>query len=246
MKIKDSVALVTGGCGGLGRAIADYLHAQGARVVVADFNAHALKDLPQEYATHTIDVTDEASVKSVVATIAEQEGRIDILVNCAGRIESAPFVNIMNAPNIMLDYASFRSGLAINLDSVFLMTSAVVEHMVMRRVKGCIVNISSISGKGNEGQTSYSAAKAAVNAMTLTWAKELGRLGIRVNAVAPGFINTPSTHAALAEAQIKHIISNTPLRRLGEAEDIGKAVGTIIDNDFINGTILEVNGGLSF
>ncbi len=245
MKVSGAVALVTGGCGGLGRDIAEYLHAQGARVVVADFNDEALQALPEYFGTVCIDVTQEASVKTGVASIMEAEKRIDILVNCAGRIESAPFVNIMNPQQLMLDYAAFKDGLAINLDSVFLMTSAVVEHMVLKRIKGCIVNISSISGQGNEGQTSYAAAKAAVNAMTVTWAKELGRLGIRVNAIAPGFIGTPSTYASLSESQIKHIVSNTPLRRLGEAEDISKAVAAVVENDFINGIVLDVNGGLT-
>lgn len=245
MEINGAVALVTGGCGGLGRAIADHLKISGARVVVADMNAEALHALPETFSTQCVDVTQPDSVKDAVAAIVEREKRIDILVNCAGRIESAPFVNIMNPAALMLDYQRFREGLAINLDSVFLMTSAIVEHMVLRRIKGCIVNISSISARGNEGQTTYSAAKAAVNGLTVTWAKELGRLGIRVNAVAPGFIGTPSTHAALSEAQIKHIISNTPLRRLGLPEEVGKAVTSLVDNDFLNGVVLDVNGGLS-
>ncbi len=245
MKINDAVTVVTGGCGGLGRAIADHFYSLGAKVIVADFNSDALQSLPPEYGKYCVDVTCEKSVKNAVVDIIKAEQRIDILINCAGRIESAPFVNIMNPQKLMLDYASFRDGLAINLDSVFLMTSAVVEHMVLKRIKGNIINISSISGQGNEGQTSYAAAKAAVNAMTVTWAKELGRLGIRVNAIAPGFINTPSTHASLSEAQIKHIVSNTPLRRLGEAEDIGKAVASLVENDFMNGVIVNVNGGLT-
>lgn len=245
METKGAVAVVTGACGGLGLAISEYLSQLGARIVAVDCNAEALAMLEPRWGRQTLDVTNPESVKQGVAAIVDREQRIDILVNCAGRIESAPFVNIMNPTSIMLDYARFREGLAINLDSVFLMTSAVVEHMVMRRVRGCIVNISSISARGNEGQTSYSAAKAAVNALTTTWSKELGRLGIRVNAVSPGFIGTPSTHAALSEGHIKHIVSSTPLHRLGEAKEVGKAVAALVDNDFCNGVILDVNGGLS-
>lgn len=92
----------------------------------------------------------------------------------------------------------------------------------------------------------YAAAKAGVNAMTVTWSKELGRLGIRCNAVAPGFIGTPSTYAALQDAHIKHIVSSTPLRRLGEAHEVALAVCALAENDFINGVVLDVNGGLSF
>ena len=131
------------------------------------------------------------------------------------------------------------------MDSVFIVTSAVVESMVSRRSKGVIVNISSISACGNEGQTAYSAAKAGVNAMTATWSKELGRLGIRCNAVAPGFIGIESTRRALSEEAIKHVKANTPLRRLGEAQEVALAVASLIENDFLNGVVLNVNGGLT-
>ena len=124
------------------------------------------------------------------------------------------------------------------------MTSVVVEQMVMHRSKGVIVNISSISACGNEGQTAYSAAKAGVNAMTVTWSKELGPMGIRCNAISPGFIDTDSTHNALKEKIIAHIHSNTPLRRLGQVEEVSQAVASVIANDFINGVILNVDGGL--
>ena len=145
----------------------------------------------------------------------------------------------------MHDYGRFRDSLAVNLDSVFIMTSAAVEQMVTHRTKGVIVNISSISACGNEGQTAYSAAKAAVNAMTVTWSKELGRWGIRCNAVAPGFIQTPSTQNALSETALKHVQSNTPLRRLGRAEEVAQAVAAVIENDFVNGLVMNVNGGLT-
>jgi 3-oxoacyl-[acyl-carrier protein] reductase len=116
--------------------------------------------------------------------------------------------------------------------------------MVKRRTKGAIVNISSISACGNEGQTAYSAAKAGVNAMTVTWSKELGRWGIRANAVAPGFIGTDSTREALNATAIKHIEGSTPSRRLGTADEVAQAVIALVENDFINGTVLHVNGGL--
>jgi 3-oxoacyl-[acyl-carrier protein] reductase len=160
-------------------------------------------------------------------------------------IFSEPFVNIMSPNGMMHDYQRFRDSITVNLDSVFIMTSAVVGTMVMARVKGVIANISSISACGNEGQTAYSAAKAAVNAMTVTWSKELGRFGIRCNAIAPGFIGTDSTHQALSEPTLKHIRENTPLRRLGEAVDVAKAVAAVVENDFINGAVLNVNGGLT-
>lgn len=245
MEVKGAVALVTGGAQGLGLAIACRLADEGATVVVADRNAEALSALPQGVEGAAMDVTDSGQVKAVVAGIVERHGRLDILVNNAGVIFSEPFVNIMNPAGIMHDYGRFRASLTVNLDSVFIVTSAVVEQMVKRRTKGAIVNISSISACGNEGQTAYSAAKAGVNAMTVTWSKELGRWGIRSNAVAPGFIGTDSTRRALNETVLKHIQGSTPLRRLGQADEVAQAVIALVENDFINGAILPVNGGLS-
>lgn len=244
MEAKGAVALVTGGAQGLGLAIARWLVDEGAKVVVADRNAEALAALQPGLEGLSMDVTNPEQVKTGVAGIVERHGRLDILVNNAGVIFSEPFVNVMNPAGIMHDYERFRASLTVNLDSVFIVTAAVVEHMVKRRTKGVIINISSISANGNEGQTAYSAAKAGVNAMTVTWSKELGRWGIRCNAVAPGFIGTDSTRHALSESALKHIRDNTPLRRLGEAHEVALAVGALIENDFLNGVILDVNGGL--
>lgn len=245
MEVKGAVALVTGGAQGLGLAIACRLAEGGATVVVADRNAEALASLPQGLEGVAMDVTDPEQVTPAVAGIVERNGRLDILVNNAGVIFSEPLVNIMNPAGIMHDYGRFRASLTANLDSVFIVTATVVEHMIKRRTKGVIVNISSISARGNEGQTAYSAAKAGVNAMTVTWSKELGRWGIRSNAVAPGFIGTDSTRHALNETVLKHIEGNTPLRRLGQADEVAQAVIAMVENDFINGTVLDVNGGLT-
>lgn len=245
MEVKGAIALVTGGAQGLGLAIARRLADEGATVVVADRDTQALAALAQGLEGTSMDVTDPEQVSTVVAGIMERHGHVDILVNNAGVIFSEPFVNVMNPAGVMHDYGRFRASLTVNLDSVFIVTAAVVEHMVKRRTKGAIVNISSISACGNEGQTAYSAAKAGVNAMTVTWAKELGRWGIRSNAVAPGFISTDSTRQALNETVLKHIQSNTPLRRLGHADEVAQAVIALIENDFINGTVLDVNGGLT-
>lgn len=245
MELEGAVALVTGGAKGLGLVIATHLQEQGAKVIVADLDVEALAVLPGQMEGYVLDVTRLDDAKAVVKGLVEQHGHIDVLVNNAGVIYSEPMVNIMSPSGIMHDYERFRKSITANLESVFIMTSAVVEQMVMRRTKGVIVNISSISARGNEGQTAYSAAKAGVNAMTVTWSKELGRLGIRCNAVAPGFIDTDSTHNALNESIVKHILSNTPLRRLGSAIEVAKAVSTLIDNDFMNGVVLDVNGGLT-
>jgi 3-oxoacyl-[acyl-carrier protein] reductase len=245
LDINGAIALVTGGGKGLGLAIAEHLQAKGARVVVVDLDQEALARLPECMAGYLLDVTNPDDVKRVTQTIVDQHGCIDILVNNAGVIYSEPMLNMMNPVSMMHDYERFRKYVTLNMDSVFIMTSAVVEQMVMKRRKGVVVNISSISARGNEGQTAYSAAKAGVEAMTVTWSKELGRLGIRCNAVAPGFIGTESTSAALSEAIVEHVRSKTPLRRLGVPDEVAHAVAALVENDFMNGVILDVNGGLT-
>ena len=116
--------------------------------------------------------------------------------------------------------------------------------MVEHRTKGLIINVSSISANGNVGQSAYSAAKAAVNALTVTWSKELGMFGIRSTAIAPGIVDTSSTQRSLSEANIRKWKKNTPLGRLGKLEEISESVKFIIENDFFNGRILEIDGGL--
>ncbi len=245
MELKGAVVLVTGGAKGLGLAISTYLEEKGALVMVADLDAEASAALPETLERYVLDVTRPDDAKAMVKAAVERHGRIDVLVNNVGVIYSEPMVNIMNSSGMMHDYDRFRKSITANLDSVFIMSSAVIEQMVMRRTKGVIVSISSISACGNEGQTAYSAAKAGVNAMTVTWSKELGRLGIRCNAVAPGFIDTVSTRNALNESIVKHIQSNTPLRRLGRAEEVAQAVASVITNDFMNGVVLNIDGGLT-
>lgn len=244
LDIKGKIVLVTGGAHGLGLAIAKSLYANGAIPVIADKDESALAEL-KEIDCYPLDVTRPEMAKSVCAEIVKCHGNIDALVNNAGVIYSEPMVNIMNPNSMMHDYDRFCDSLKVNLHSVFIMTSAVVEQMVLKRTKGVVINISSISGSGNEGQTAYSAAKAAVNAMTVTWSKELAKLGIRCNAVAPGFIGTESTSSALHEEIIRHIKSNTPLRRLGLPEEVASAVLSVMQNDFINGALIPVNGGLT-
>ena len=131
-----------------------------------------------------------------------------------------------------------------DLDSVFFVTSRVVEHMISRRSKGIVISVSSISANGNAGQSAYSAAKAGVNALTKTWAKELGPLGFRFAAIAPGFLDTISTRAALSESILDRLRQQIPLRRFGDVENIFQTARFIVENDYVNGAVLEIDGGL--
>ena len=245
MIVEGSIALVTGGASGIGLGIATDLLNKGIKVIIFDINQNKLDVLNKNFIKYNVDITDYELVQETINDIIKKYKRIDVLVNNAGVIYNEPLINIMNPVDMKHSYDNFKKFLEINLNSVFIMGSIVIEQMVLKRTKGVIINISSISANGNAGQTIYSAAKAGVEAMTKTWAKELGSFGIRSVAIAPGFINTDSTSEALNESAIKHIKSNTPLKRLGETENICQSIVYIIENDFINGTVVEVNGGLT-
>jgi len=224
--------------------ISKELKKNGIDVIIFDIDENRLNELKDEFFVYKVDVTDEKEVSKAIQTVLNKFKRVDILINNAGVIYSEPLINIMNIDKMRHSYESFKKIIDINLNSVFLVSSYVVESMIKNRVKGVIINISSISAKGNAGQSAYSASKAGVEALTKTWAKELGGFGIRSVAIAPGFIDTNSTSRALNEKIIKHIKSNTPLKRLGRTDELSNTVLFIINNEFINGTVIDLNGGL--
>jgi 3-oxoacyl-[acyl-carrier protein] reductase len=239
--------IVTGGVRGLGRSIVDLLIAGKAVVTVLDFDTSGLENLHQEQSDVTCLECDVSSYEQVVRTVTqyhEKFGAADVLINNAGILYSAPLVKISSSGIEKHDVAMWNKVLAADLSSVFYMTSCVVEKMIATRTKGVIVNIGSVSAAGNAGASAYSAAKAGVNALTAAWAKELSPLGIRVVAVAPGFIETESTKAAMSEAALQDTIKRVPLRRLGKPEEIAAGVLSVIQNDFFNGKVFELDGGL--
>ena len=144
----------------------------------------------------------------------------------------------------MHDFNDWRKIIEVNLNSVFYVSCNVISKMIGDRTKGVIVNISSISAAGNSGQSAYSAAKAGVNSLTATWAKELSPLGIRVVGVSPGFSDTNSTKTALNETIIKKIKKEIPLKRLADPQEIVEAILFGIKNDYMNGKVIEIDGGL--
>jgi 3-oxoacyl-[acyl-carrier protein] reductase len=247
VEIKGKRAIVTGGVRGLGRAVVEQLRALGAEVTVLDLDAAGLEALARDCPGVEVivcDVADEAQVAAAMATFHGRHRAADILVNNAGVLHSAPLVRFAEGRLERHGLAAWNRVIASNLTSVFLVASHVVERMVASRTKGVIVNISSVSAAGNAGQSAYSAAKAGVNALTATWAKELGLLGIRAVAIAPGFTDTESTHHAISESVLKETVARIPLRRLGKPEEIARAVVLAIENDFFTGKVLAVDGGL--
>jgi 3-oxoacyl-[acyl-carrier protein] reductase len=247
MDLRGKKAIVTGGVRGLGWAVVEALIAEEALVTAFDINAPGLAELRESHpAVNCIecDVSNYEQVVDAAARYHAEHKSADILVNNAGILYSAPLVKISMSGIEKHDVGMWNKTLATNLSSVFYMTACIVEKMITTRTKGVIVNISSVSASGNAGQSAYSAAKAGVNALTATWAKELGAMGIRVIAVAPGFTETESTKEALSEAVLQETIKKVPLRRLGKPQEIAQGVISVIKNDFFNGKIYELDGGL--
>ncbi|MFQ5427961.1 MAG: SDR family NAD(P)-dependent oxidoreductase [Thermodesulfobacteriota bacterium] len=247
MALKDKKIIVTGGVKGIGNCLVRNLIKEGAIVGVFDINTKGLEDMQKEDSNLfclRCDITDHEQVEAAVNKFFNKFGAIDILVNNAGVLFSAPLVSLSIGEIKKHDYDAWNKIISTNLSSAFYMAVNVAEKMILKRTKGVIVNISSVSAAGNPGQSAYSAAKAGVNALTTTWAKELGPLGIRVVGIAPGYTDTESTRAVLNEDVLKDIVKRVPLRRLGNVNDIVGAIRFVMENNFANGKIFEVDGGL--
>lgn len=247
MELRGKRAIVTGGVRGLGRAMVDRLIAKQAAVTVFDLNFDGLNELRQQQSGVNCvecDVSDYDQVVNATNRYHQEFGAAEILINNAGILYSEPLIKITSEGVARHDAAMWNKVLSADLSSVFYMTACIVEKMITTRTKGVIVNISSVSSSGNAGQSAYSAAKAGVNALTAVWAKELGPMGIRVIGVAPGFTDTDSTREAVSETALRETVKRVPLRRLGKPDEISEGVVSVIENDFFNGKVLELDGGL--
>lgn len=239
MDVRERSIVVAGGAGSLGSFIASDLRTRGARVIILDARESSVPDIP----SFALDITDDDAVVTALKNIVGTHGKISALINCAGLIHSEPLINLMSAERthrIETWDATIRS----NLTAAFVLGARVAEHMVQCRTKGVIVNFSSVAASGNPGQSAYAAAKAGIEAMTNVWARELGPLGIRAVAIAPGFVATESTHAALTEQILADLKRRTPLLRLAKPEEIASAVVFALENDFVTGTTIAVDGGI--
>ena len=189
-------------------------------------------------------MANEEQVISLFDSIVDDFGGIDGLVNNAGITRDALLIKYKDGELLSkMSLEQWQTVIDVNLTGVFLCGREAAERMIRSDSKGVIVNISSISRAGNMGQTNYSATKAGVHAMTVTWGKELARYGIRTGSVAPGFINTEMVAAMKPEARDK-LTSGIPLRRMGEPDEIADAVEFIFRNDYLTGRLLEIDGGL--
>lgn len=246
MELKNAALIVTGGCGGFGRPLVEALVRKGAKVGVADVNGETLAQMAGAMPGITplrCDLTDTDEIFRAVHSFFEQHGRIDGLVNNAGILHNEPLVKFSPTGLKLHGASTWRKVMALNLDAVFQATAFVVEKMILRRTRGVIVNISSIAARGNAGQSAYAASKAAVEALTKTWALELCVWGIRCACVAPGYTGTGSTHAVMNKDTLDQIVSEIPLRRLGDPEEIVSAILFCLTNDFVNAKTLSIDGG---
>ena len=240
-RLKDKVAIITGSGKGIGFAIAKRFAEEGAKVIVADINLAAMKEVAHQIPTaetHVMNVTDRASIQSVVDHVMQQHGRIDILINNAGITQDARLIKMTEE--------QFDKVIDVNLKGVFNCTQLVVPHM-LEAGAGVIVNASSVVGLyGNFGQTNYSATKFGVIGLTKTWARELGSKGIRVNAVCPGFIATEMVKA-MPENILKDIEKRSWLGRLGTPEEMANVYLFLASDEasYVNGVALEASGGIS-
>ncbi len=248
MKIAGLRIIITGAGSGFGKQMALKLASEGAKIAAIDIDQSALENLKYECPeihTWVCDVANNAMVENTVDDIFIAFNGLEVLINNAGIMKNAPLVNILNRSDRKHSVELWNNVIAVNQSSVFFMSRACADNMINKRNKGVIINISSISAQGNMGQTAYAASKAAVDAMTKVWAKELGRFGIRAVAIAPGFMDTAGTHDALEEKMLAQWIEKTPLRRTGKIDEVVKTVIFTIENDFINGEIININGGLT-
>ena len=242
--LEGRVALVTGGARGIGRAIALRLAQDGAKVGIVDLTdigADTALDIEQATGRATTfikaDISKEAEVRAAVADIEDALGPVDILVNNAGITRD----NLL----VVMDEGDWDAVLAVNLKGAFLMSKAVMRGMIKRR-RGSIVSISSVVGRrGNAAQTNYSAAKAGLIGLTKSLAREVASRNIRVNAIAPGYIETEMT-AALPETARNAIVQQIPFGRIGDPEAVADAVAFLAGDSasYITGAVLPVDGGL--
>jgi len=244
LKLKEKVALVTGAAQGIGKAVALLLARNGADVVVCDVNLEKAEETAKEIETVgqkaiaiKVDVADPGDVDRMVQTTIEGFGRIDILVNNAGITRDKLILRMTDG--------DWDAVLNVNLKGTFNCTRAVVKHM-SRQKSGKIVSIASVVGEmGNAGQANYAASKAGVIGFTKTIAREFAQRGINVNAVAPGYVETPMTEALpeKAKEELRRLI---PMDRLGNPGDVAEAVLFLVSDasSYITGQVLNVNGGI--
>ena len=251
MDLTNKVIAVTGGAQGLGFAMAKGIAERGARLALIDMNAEtlekaaaSLRELGAEVSTFVANVADEDSVIAAFDGIIHQFGTLQGLINNAGITRDGLMLKVKDGEvTDRMSLSQWQMVIDVNLTGVFLCGREAATLMIQAKSEGVIINISSISRAGNFGQTNYSATKAGVAAMAVTWAKELARHNIRTGAIAPGFMATEMVASMKPEA-LEKMALGIPLKRLGEPAEIAQMAVAILENYYISGRVFEVYGGL--
>ena len=245
MRLQGKISIITGSGRGIGQATAIKFAKEGAKVIVCDVTPEwidetvaQIKASGGEAIGFYVDVRDMKSISKMVSAVMTQYGRIDTLVNNAGIVMDSQLKNMTND--------QFDTVIDINLKGTYNCTRAVVDVMLAQN-SGVILNASSVVGLyGNFGQTNYAASKFAVIGMVKTWAKELGKKGIRANAVCPGFIKTPILNS-IPERVLRAMEEKVPMGRLGTAEEVANVYAFLASDEasYVNGAVIEVGGGVT-
>ena len=250
MQLAGKTVVITGAGRGLGAAMAEGLADRGANLALVDLDAPGLDAVRAacekrgvRATTYHANIAVEVDVAKTFDRVVADFGRLDVVVNNAGILRDGLLVKVKDGAVVeKLSLAQWQAVIDVNLTGVFLCGREAAERMIRLGQGGCIVNISSLSRAGNFGQSNYSAAKAGVAALTVVWAKELARYGIRVNAIAPGFIKTEMVASMKPEVLAK-MAAGIPVQRLGEPNEIAATAVFILENDYYNGRVLEIDGG---
>ncbi len=250
MNLKDKVVAITGGGRGIGRSIALAFAAKGTHVALLDVGQEDMsttqrlcEELGVKAQTYHCNVTSEIEVAAALDGALRDLGRLDVMVNNAGILRDALLIKVQDGELIgQMTLAQWQAVIDVNLTGVFLCAREAAARMA-KHGGGVIISISSISRHGNAGQTNYSAAKAGIAAMTVVWAKELARYGIRAAAIAPGFTHTDILSAMKPEMLEKALVP-IPLKRAAAPAEIAHAAIFIAESDYFSGRVLDVDGGL--
>lgn len=250
MQVKDKLVVITGAGKGIGRAMAQVFAARGAHVALLDRNEADLEQTRSlceatgiKATSYCCNVAVETEVVDTFARIANDSGRLDVLINNAGVVRDSLLIKEERGVFKKMSLEQWQAVLDVNLTGVFLCGREAAEHMIKFENGGVIINMSSLSRSGNIGQSNYAAAKAGVASMTVVWAKELARYGIRTGAIAPGFVLTEILSSMRPEI-LERLLTSVPMRRGGQPEEVAQAAVFIVENDYFSGRVIELDGGL--
>jgi len=250
MQVSEKTVVITGGGRGIGRALAERFGRDGARVALLDVNAADLENTRAALEgagivarSYEVNVAVEAEVVATMDRIVGDFGRLDVMINNAGILRDALLVKAKDGEIVgKMSLAQWQAVIDVNLTGVFLGGREAAERMIRLGSGGVIINISSVSRHGNAGQSNYSAAKAGVQAMTVVWAKELARYGIRTGAIAPAGVRTEIL-ASMRPDMLEKLLAPVPLKRFGEPEEVASAAAFIVSNDYFSGRCIDLDGG---